>query len=543
MKLSSFTVFHAVLPLVAATLLLSGCQLTKPQVVAKTSAPKNIILLIGDGMGPQQLGLLQSYVDRAPGNANQGRATAISRLANEGRMLLSDTGPHNALVVDSACSATQLAIGLPSGSEMIGLDADGNRAQTILQRAKVLGKATGLVSDTRITHATPAAFASHQPHRSYENEIAVDLLEQQVDVLLSGGVRYFLPANIQQTPLLQKQLRELMQEPSHALHSSRKDNRHLLQEAQQQGYQLAFNRQQLMQPGSGKLLGLFANSSMQDAISARQQADNPSRVQPDLKEMTMIALERLSQQPNGFFLMIEGGQIDWAGHNNDVGTMLHELLRFDEAVQAVYDWVQQRDDTLVVVTADHETGSFGFSYSAYQIPPVTTLPGDVFAQREFAPNFNFGALSLLDSIYSQQRTLGQIWQQAKDQGNQGEATVASVIAAVAEHTAFTLDEAQAARILARGPNRYRVAGHPYMGQQQVAVVQDFTPFYVYAEELPLNLMGRELAAQQSVVWGTGTHTASPVPVIVWGPQAQLRRFPSMLTHVELGRLLQQSWVE
>lgn len=524
-----------------SAMVLLACQPADKQEAAEATELRNIILLIGDGMGPQQLGLLESYVNRAPSDPYQGRPTALSRLANEGRMLLSDTGPHNALVADSACSATQLAIGLPSGSEMIGLDADGNRAQTILQRAKALGKATGLVTDTRITHATPAAFASHQPHRSYENEIAADLIDSQVDVLLSGGLRYFLPATRAQTPQLQQQLRELMQEPSHALQSTRTDDRDVLQEAQQHGYQLAFNRQQLLQQGRGKLLGLFAHASMEDAITARHQRANARRVQPSLKEMTMVALDRLSQHPKGFFLMVEGGQIDWAGHNNDVGTMLHELLRFDDAVQAVYDWVAERDDTLVVVTADHETGSFGFSYSAYQIPEPRTLPGDAFADVEFAPQFNFGPLQLLDSIFQQQRTLGQIWQQAKAQGEQGEATIESVMAAVAEHTVFALDTEQARRILTRGPNRYRVAGHPYMSSAQLAMVHDFTPFYVYGDDIHLNLIGRELAAQQSVVWGTGTHTAVPVPVIIWGPEAEQRRFPSMLTHVELGRLLQESW--
>ena len=121
---------------------------------------------------------------------------AWPKLAQGGKIVLSRTNPADTLVVDSACSATQLAIGAPTLSEVIGIDADGNPAETILELAARRGKSTGLVSDTRLTHATPASFAAHVAHRDMENEIAVQMLENGVDVMLSGGARHFLPQKV-----------------------------------------------------------------------------------------------------------------------------------------------------------------------------------------------------------------------------------------------------------------------------------------------------------------------------------------------------------
>ena len=289
---------------------------------------------------------------------------------------------------------------------MIGLNAIGDPVPTILEKAKAMGKATGLVSDTRLTHATPAAFAAHQAHRSMETAIAEDMLrEGDVDVLLSGGIRYFLPKDVASNPQLKQQMQQVIDEPGIKLGSKRKDNKNLVLDAKQQGYQLSFNRQQLQQVTSGKLLGLFAYDGMLDGISYSNSKNDPKRAQPSLKEMTVKALDILSQDPDGFFLMIEGGQIDWAAHNNDAGNMLHELLKFDEAIQAVYQWVKDRNDTLVVITADHETGGFGMSYSRMNVAPPSSLPGSAFADKSFFPNFNFGGLDNLDKVVQAEEKL------------------------------------------------------------------------------------------------------------------------------------------
>ncbi|MCL6269234.1 alkaline phosphatase [Sansalvadorimonas sp. 2012CJ34-2] len=496
---------------------------------------KNIILMIGDGMGPQQMGLLESYARMAPSSIYKGQKTAMQQLADDGHMGLSLPNPAGALVVDSASSASQLATGIPAPSEALGVDPQGNSVETILEKAKRMGKATGLISDTRLTHATPAAFAAHQPHRSLENEIAAQMLENGVDVMLSGGIRHWIPQVANEKGAVYKQLVD-MTGGTVKIKSKRKDNRNLLLEAKDAGYDLAFNRNALEKANGDKLLGLFSYSGMLDGIAYSNSKNSRERTQPSLKEMTVKALDILSQDEDGFFLMVEGGQIDWAGHNNDAGTMLHELLKFDEAVDAVRQWAADRDDTLVVVTADHETGSFGFSYSASNLPKASKLPGKVFAERDFKPNFNFGAPEILDNLYNQKKSFyGMI--SAYNGIPKAERTPATLAKVVNENSSFDIDERAAARILTKAPNPYQVDGHKYMATKTLPKVNDFRAFFVYGDEIQMNLLARELAEKQNTVWGTGTHTSTPVAVIAHGDDDLIKAFGGIKHHTDIGKIL------
>ncbi len=525
--------------LVAAGLTLAGCA-QHPSTSAKTSVEtpkiKNVILMIGDGMGPQQVGLLEEFAHRAKHSPYQNKTTALSTFAAEGALGMSRHSPFNNLVVDSACSATQLATGISSDSEMIGLDANGDTVMTVLEHAKKLGKATGLVSDTRLTHATPASFATHQAHRSMENEIAAEMItSDNVDVMLSGGLRHFIPSNSAQDAAAKQALTQLINEPALRLKSKRKDNRNLLVEAKDQGYNLAFNREQLQQSQGNKLLGLFAYSGMNDGIAYHQQKNSSERNEPSLKEMTMKALDILSQDPDGFFLMVEGGQIDWAGHNNDAGTLLHEMLKFDEAVAAVHEWVKKRNDTLVVITADHETGGFGFSYSRKDVPVPSKKPGASFANHDFQPNYNFGDIAVLDKLYEQQKSYFGIWAEAA--GKDAFPTAQSLTNAVKNNTAFELTLNEAEQVLAREANDYHLASHKYLKAKEFPKVNDFKEYYVYGDDVHKNLIGRQLAKYQNIVWSTGTHTHTPVAVIAWGPDNVNQVFSKIQHHTDIGKKL------
>ncbi|MBQ4812094.1 alkaline phosphatase [Pseudoalteromonas luteoviolacea] len=493
---------------------------------------KNVILMIGDGMGPQQVGLLEEYAQRAPNSVykNKNNQTALSKFANAGHLGLSLNAPHGptgSLVTDSACSATQLATGISAGSEMIGLDTQGNKVATILEKAKAMGKATGLVSDTRITHATPAAFASHQPHRSYEDKIAAELISSgNVDVMLSGGARVFLPQDVASNEETQKQLAALGMPSGVYKKSKRSDNENLVVQAKDQhGYALAFDKTQLMDVDGDKLLGLFANSGMDDGIAYRKCQQDNSCTQPSLKEMTVKALDVLSKDEDGFFLMIEGGQIDWAGHANDAGWMLNELLKFDEAVEAVHEWVKDRNDTLVVVTADHETGSFGFSYSNHNTPKAVALPGDGMGDALYKPKFNFGALSLLDTLYNQEGTFYDIMGDVDGSYNFANSSAEQWQTAITKHTPYTVTLEQAATI--HESHETNDDGHP------LPHFEDFSDFYVYGTEDFTGKIARVVATQQNVVWGTGTHTAAPVPVYAFGPEGITKQFSTLQHHVDI----------
>ncbi len=421
-------------------------------------------MVIGDGMGPQQLGLLLTYARQAPHSVIKNRTTAFDRMMREEAVMgLSMTYAANVLVTDSAASGSQLASGVSSGSEMIGADKNGNPVTTILEQAGKLSKSTGLISDTLLTHATPATFAAHQPHRSLSNAIATDMLNSGTDVMLSGGLINWIPqdANDPQSSVY-KELTQ-MTEGAVTIASKRKDNRNLLKEAQKKGYSLAFSRSQL-KTVDGNVLGLFAPAAMDDGIKAAMTQDDPDRTMPSLKEMSAKGLEILSKNDKGFFLMIEAGQIDWAAHANDTGTMLYELLKLNETLEYVLDWAADRDDTLIIVTADHETGGFSFSYSANDLPKSKDLPGTLFTNRKFQPNFNFGNPAVLDRIYSQKLSYVDIFQEF-DELPLAKRTPAKLAKLINKNTAFKISESQAARILETEDNPLYIKGNKYFGKK------------------------------------------------------------------------------
>jgi alkaline phosphatase len=315
--------------------------------------------------------------------------------------------------------------------------------------------------------------------------------------------------------------------------SRRHDNRNLLLEARGD-YQLAFDRKSLDRITRGRVLGIFADSELADALEDRAMGDNPKRCEPTHVEMTAKALELLNANPNGFFLMIEGGQIDWAGHNNDAGVLLHELLQFDDAVRTVYEWAKGRDDTLLIVTGDHETGSFGFSYAGRPLPAPTRLQGELFRDVPFAPNFNYAPPELLDRIHSQSKSYFTMLTEF-DMLPPEERTPERLVEIVNSASAFKIDLDDAVAILTRTRNRNYVDGHPYMNTKTVPRIRDFEAFYVYGENLRMNLLGRAVADQQHVTWGAGTHSSTPVILGAYGPPEAARRFSGMLHSTDVGK--------
>jgi len=497
---------------------------------------KNVILVIGDGMGPAQIGLLEAYARQSKNPVIRSRTTAFTRILKEGGTLgVSMTYAANVLVTDSAGSATQLATGKFVNPETIGIDAIGDPSDSVIVIAKKQGKATGLVSDTRITHSTPAAFGAHQPSRMLENEIAIDMLETGPDVMLSGGLRHWIPENANdQNSAVYKHLSQMI-DGAIPIESKRTDQRNLLQEAETKGYQLAFTKDQ-MDKAEGKILGLFTDSAFPDAIITDRNKANPNRTIPTLKEMSKKAIETLEKNKDGFFLMIESGLIDWAGHYNDTGTMLHEMLKIDDMLHYVLDWAKDRNDTLIVVTADHETGGFGFSYSSANIPRPINLSGAAFKKEPYKPAYNFGSPLVLDKIYNQKLSYLEIFAKTFDQLDEKDRTPSQLMKIVNQNTEFEITEQQATRILAKHENQYYVAGHKSLGAKTVPKMKSDEAFFVYhLDDNRQNLLAIEVAEQQSVVWATGTHTASPVLVFAIGDTEAQIPFVEFMDHPSLGR--------
>ena len=482
---------------------------------------KNIILVIGDGMGPQQLGLLQAYASGAPQSIYAGKPSHWQRFAEEGTLALVLTQAHNALVTDSACAATQLAIGEESRNGMIGLDLNGQAQPTLVEKAQKAGWSTGLVSDTRITHATPAAFASHVLSRSDENEIARQLIDDaKVDVMLSGGLRHFIPQSTAADQSLQSDLRSLLGNTSLELKSKRNDEVNLLHKAKTRGYELVTTRQQLADTASTKLLGLFASSGMDDGIKYKYDKAKKRGAQPTLPEMTEKALSLLSQNTNGFFLMVEAGQIDWASHNNDTATLLHELIKMDDTLKVIRAWAEGRDDTLIVITADHETGGFSFSYGRHHLPDAEELKDTAGKEMVYQSRYNFGSPASLDRLYAQQMSHWDILQRATDE--EGNVDGDLLMKTYNAHSAFSISLPEAQRVASLGMESYD---------------SKHGSFYTDITSLRLGRLGRELAHQQNVLWASGTHTHTPVPMIVWGPKATAETFSNISSHIQTHRQL------
>ncbi len=290
-------------------------QDTTPYPLVRGSEVKNVVLLIGDGMGLGQVALTRMTVAGMNGKLHMERMPIVG---------LMTTHPANEVVTDSAAAATAMACGIRTNNGVVGMDPAGTKYLTILEGAKHKGRSTGLVATSAITHATPACFGAHVRDRDNEVDIAKQLLENKVDVLLGGGRMFFLPGDRD---------------------GEREDGRNLIEEAKQAGYSYVESGDDLEDAQGPYLLGL-----LQDAELTTLEPE------PTLAELAGKALEILSGNESGFFLMVEGSQIDWACHDNDTDNAIRQTLLFDEAVKVAMDFAIEDRETLVIVTGDHETG-------------------------------------------------------------------------------------------------------------------------------------------------------------------------------------------
>ena len=309
---------------------------------------RSVILLVGDGMGQAHrlAGQLASV-------GLHGRL-AMDRLPIFGLMTTACADPAT-FVTDSAAAATALATGLTTVNGAVATGADGAPSPTLLELAKRAGKATGLVTTCQITDATPAAFAAHVPHRRDQSEIARQYLEETgVDILLGGGEDWWYPAG----------------DPGHfpddpdpeGRERSRGTAGNLVARARALGYDHVTTAAELRTAVGPKVLGLFANEEMfrQAPEGERDGYDPPV----SLAELTAAAIGILSRNPNGFFLLVEEAAIDRMAHRNNARLTLRGVLELDRAVQVARRYAAANPDTLLVVTADHETGGLAITGSA-----------------------------------------------------------------------------------------------------------------------------------------------------------------------------------
>lgn len=272
-----------------------------------SKTPKNIILMIGDGMGLAQI---------FSGMTANGGHLFLENFKNIG---FSKTASASNYTTDSAAGATALSTGVKTFNGAIGVDNQKQPISHILEKAIKKGLKTGLVATSSITHATPGAFIAHVDSRKSFEDIALDFLKTDIDVFIGGGRKYF---------------------------ETRKEGRNLIMEFQNKGYQIAYNLESIRNTTSGKLVGLTA---------ADHNPPMPERGE-FLEIATESALHLLNQSKKGFFLMVEGSQIDFSAHKNDTPGVVLEMLDFDKAIGTALAFAAKNQETLIIVTADHETG-------------------------------------------------------------------------------------------------------------------------------------------------------------------------------------------
>jgi alkaline phosphatase len=266
--------------------------------------------MIGDGMGKSHIELSRLVEFGPSGSLSMQEAPLEINVT---------THTSDDQVTDSAASATAMATGHKTENVIVSMLPNGTSVDTILEIAQANGKATGLVATTLIQHATPAAFMTHVEDRDNYTEITRQIVEDAgVDILLGGGRAYFSSS-----------------------HTQAMEN---------QGYTVVNARTEMLGVSSGRLLGLFHNYYL-----AYERVRDFSTT-PSLSEMTNKALELLSEDPDGFFLMVEGSKIDYRAHANDPVGVALETIAFDKAVSVALDYVEEHSNTVLMVTADHETG-------------------------------------------------------------------------------------------------------------------------------------------------------------------------------------------
>ena len=293
-------------------------------VLSFAGQAKNIILMIGDGMGPAHVDIAWLYATR-----HLGKNLVMTEVMDKGQTAYMVNDTADSTVTESAAAAVQMATGVKVLARSIGIGPDGRVLKTILEMAKEKGKVTGLVTTSGITDATPAGFIAHVPHRSEEEKIAEQLVKSDVNILFGGRKVFFLPE---------------------AEKGKRKDGRNLITEAQQNGYAVVGTAEEMKSVRGEKILGLFNQGNLLFEI------DRKGSTEPSLAEMTAKALEVLDKKKDGFFLMVEAGRIDHAAHNHDIASVIWDTLAFDEAIKVAYDYQKDHPDTLLIITADHETG-------------------------------------------------------------------------------------------------------------------------------------------------------------------------------------------
>lgn len=415
------------------------------------AAPKNIIYMIGDGMGPNYLTAFRYWHTQTTDNPV--KQTVFDSIWKGVAM----TYPKDkTFVTDSAAAATALATHYKSYNGAISVDHDHNSLYTLMESANNKGKKTGLVVTSQITHATPASFFAHQKHRKEYPQIADQIVDNRInnkpvmDLLLGGG----------QNDLI-------------------REDRNILNELSELGYQTQTDFTQLDQLSSLPAIGVFHPVAFPSAIDSDKQR---------LADMTGKALDLLNSSEDGFVLLIEGSQIDWCGHANDIACAMAEMQDFANALKVVIEYTKNNPDTLVVVTADHETG--GMSLGANN-------------QYQWLPN-------IIAQVHSSSKTISKSLAEANN-------VPVDIAKAWQKHVDFVLEQDELIAFTQIKSNKS---------------LNDDQKFSQLDKQVKKIINNRSYTG-----WTSGGHTALDVPVLAYGKNSDL--FSGFQNNTDIAKKLLQ----
>jgi alkaline phosphatase len=395
---------------------------------------KNVIFMVSDGMSVSLASAYREYLNQEPGHL---RKTDIFNRHLVGQQSTYSLDPW-ATITDSAASSTAMATGAKTFNGVLGLDANMKRVDSALEVAKAHGKNTGIVVTAEISHATPAGFAAHVQNRTEYAEIANQYFDDtingqhKIDVMLGGGRNHFI-----------------------------RDDRDLTKEFQAHGYDIVHTKQELLNSTNPQVLGLFSEFGLPMAV------DRWSNVTPSLAEMVGNAIDRLNTGDQGFFLMVEGSQIDWAAHHQDIVGIISEIDDYAKAFENAIEFAKKDGNTLVISTSDHATGGMTMGVN----------------------NIDSWLPAYIRKIQSTPEHIAQLTQESNDW-----------IQVIQDNIQFELSSTE--------QNKLRAIHNTYV--------------YTYEEKVSrLTDAIKEIVDRRSNTgWTTGNHTGEDVNVYAYGPATQ-----------------------
>ena len=417
--------------------------------------PKYVFVFIGDGMSTPQRMVAEEFA----GKVGHGEL-AMNRLPYQAN---TRTKSANAVITDSAAAGTAIACGVKTANGSVGVDKDGNRVESVAEVAKRKGMKVGIVTTVTVVHATPACFYAHNANRGASYQIALDLVDSGFDYFAAGGV--YDKYDMKDDPKYRGNVFEL---------------------AKQAGYTVNRNDKAAWASltNGSKSWNVFGDHGMQFAIDA-------DGTQPSVAEMVEKGIEVLDN-PKGFFIMCEGGKVDYAGHANDAATNLRDVLALDDAVKVALKFQERHpDETLVVVTGDHETGGMSMGFAG------------------------IGGMFKVEKLATQKISTEKFSQQIKKliADRRGEIAFDEVKPLVAERFGLDVLSEQEEKSL-------RKAFEKDVGFVK-AKLRDTTAHDVQRRYVFAQAVKNALNARAGIGWSSGSHTALPTMTTAGGAGAEI----------------------